>query len=130
MQGFRSRFVGSHQPKSAFFEPFQCPRKIDDLDERHAFGGARRNFPNRRRQSRCAIAWDDYAYDARGIRRAETRAQIVRILNAIEYEHERRRACAVQYLIERSFAERADRFKLRNRALMRFAVYALIQFAH
>ena len=101
-------------------EPLQRPRKVRDLNQRDYFSGAGRDLPHDRRQARSAIPGNDDSGHARCVCRSQASAQIVRILNSIEHQQQRRTVVLVEQIVERTLAQDAHRFDVQADALMTF----------
>ena len=83
------RFTGSpDDPDVLFLQQTHGARQVSHADQRNVFRRAAGHFLRRRVQLRGAIFRHDHRMHARRIRAAQTRAEVVRIGNAIEDQEE------------------------------------------
>ncbi len=84
------RFTGStDDPDVLFLQHTHGARQVGHADQRNVFRRAAGHFLRRRVQLRGAIFRHDHRMHARRIRTTQTRAEVVRIGNAIEDQEER-----------------------------------------
>ena len=76
--------VGSDHPNTPFLEQIDRAGEVGHARHRNEFGGARRHLAHHPVHRGRAVLGDEHRMRARGIGRAQTGAQIVRIGDPIE----------------------------------------------
>ena len=102
---------GSDDPQAVRAEVGERAGQVVDRAQQQVFGGARRGLDRGRRQRRLAPGREDHAVDAGRLGAAEQRAEVLRILERVEDEHERRLAAlrgAGEDVVERREPSRLD----------------------
>ena len=84
---FRIR-VGAHDPDVALLQLAQGPGQVGDREERHGLRGAAGHLADDGGEPHGAILGSDHRIHACSIRNAQARAQVVRVLDAVEHQQE------------------------------------------
>ena len=79
-------------PDARLLEPLQRPREIRRAADRHGLGSAGRRLHGRGRQRRGVVLRHDDGIDAGRVRGAQARAEVARVLDAVEHEQPQRPA--------------------------------------
>ena len=94
-------------PHALLLQAAQGPRQIGDGHERDDIRAPAGDLAHGRIQARRPVGGRDDRMDAHRRRAAQTRAQIVRILDTIEHQQESRLLQRIEHIIERDMARRA-----------------------
>ena len=103
---------------AAILELAQRARKIDDSDERHGLGGARRDLAHDRRHAGRPVARHDHGRNARCVGRPQARAKVVRVLDTVEHEQQRRIPRRLERFLELGLRIGRTRHDFRDHALV------------
>ena len=82
--------VQPHRPDPGLLEFLERPRDVDDVRDRHVMHGAGRCLGRRAVERRRPPRLPDDAGRAGGVDRAQDRADVLRILDAVEHDDQRR----------------------------------------
>ena len=88
--GLRRVLVSPDNPNTGGFYAFDRSGEIRDLGNRDVFRATRRRFVHRRRDSRRPILWNHNPIHTHGIGCPHDGAEVARILNAIQNDHQGR----------------------------------------
>ena len=95
-----SSLVGTDYPDAEFLEFAQGARKIGYRDIGHGLGGAARDFRHHRRDAHRPVLGRDYRMHAKCIGNAQARAEVVRVLHAIEHQQQRRARQILEHRVQ------------------------------
>ena len=115
--------VEAKAPKSQFFQNDKRARDVDDAGERHRFQSTRGGLGERAGPLRRMTVLDDDGTHRKSRRRAQYRADVMRIGHLIEHEHDLRPVCALRHAAAgRGKIDRRQRRCLQHDALMHGAL--------
>jgi hypothetical protein len=102
--------ISAHGPDIRVFQHFERADEIGNSDNRSSLGSARGHFARGWIELRCPIFRDNYGQSSACIGRSQARAEIVRVLDAIQCQQQRIRLFddRIQQIVFRPGRQRLD----------------------